>query len=305
MKYILALLILTISFSASAEILIPMDNSQSNHLKAYGIAFASLQQQISVKWLLNYRGGSFLISNSENVKSMCRVRGVIYEEISSSNVASILMEIESENMHAVVLEKEPKIAIYSPPNAQPWDDAVTLALTYAEIKYDTIWDEEVLAGNLNNYDWLHLHHEDFTGQYGKFYGSFRNVDWYKEEVQKNEELAKKLGFNKAWRLKHAVAEKIRIYVEQGGFLFAMCAATDTFDIALATRNIDICQSVFDGDELTSNYQNKLDFSRTFAFQDFKLYPNPYKYEFSEIDASDYAKLRGAEAVYFQLFVFSA
>ncbi len=305
MKYILALLILTISFSASAEILIPMDNSQSNHLKAYGIAFASLQQQISVKWLLNYRGGSFLISNSENVKSMCRVRGVIYEEISSSNVASILMEIESENMHAVVLEKEPKIAIYSPPNAQPWDDAVTLALTYAEIKYDTIWDEEVLAGNLNNYDWLHLHHEDFTGQYGKFYGSFRNVDWYKEEVQKNEELAKKLGFNKVWRLKHAVAEKIRIYVEQGGFLFAMCAATDTFDIALATRNIDICQSVFDGDELTSNYQNKLDFSRTFAFQDFKLYPNPYKYEFSEIDASDYAKLRGAEADYFQLFDFSA
>ena len=208
-------------------------------------------------------------------------------------------------MDIVVLEKEPKIAIYTPPNSQPWDDAVTLALTYAEIEYDKVWDEEVLAGRLDEYDWLHLHHEDFTGQYGKFYSGFRNALWYKEEVRINEEVSTKHGFKKVWKCKHAVAEKIREYVKNGGFLFAMCAATDTFDIAIAARNVDICDAVFDGDGIEPDCESKLDFSRTFAFENFTLITNPYVYEFSSIDASDYAKLRGPEADYFNLFDFSA
>jgi len=306
MKYIIIILvILIISFSASAEILIPMDLTQTNHLKAYGIAFTALQEQIVVKWLLNYRGGSYLIHDSYEIENLCNIRGVSFEQVSSANVASIFAEIDAANMDIVVLEKEPKIAIYTPPNKQPWDDAVTLALTYAEIDYETVWDEEVLAGLLDEYDWLHLHHEDFTGQYGKFYSSFRNTAWYQEDVRNNEELAAKLGFNKVWELKHAVAEKIREYVRNGGFLFAMCAATDTFDIALAAGSIDICDAVFDGDGFDSESESKLNFSRTFAFENFTLIFNPYQYEFSSIDASDYAQLRGAEADYFQLFDFSA
>ena len=305
MKNIIIVLILLITFSASAEILIPMDLTQRNHLKAYGIAFTALKQEITVKWLLNYRGGSYLLPDIQEMEGLCNIRGVDYEKITSVEYASILSEIEQNNMDVVVLEKEPEIAIYTPPNSQPWDDAVTLALTYAEIEYETIWDEEVLSGGLDKYDWLHLHHEDFTGQYGKFYSSYRNTNWYKEDVRLNEELASKLGFSKVWKLKHAVAEKIRNYVKNGGFLFAMCAATDTFDIALAAGNTDICAEVFDGDGIDAGYKNKLDFSRTFAFTDFDLLPNPYKYEFSTIDASDYAKLRGAEADFFQLFDFSA
>lgn len=305
MKKWLILLILIFSLAMQAEILIPMDESQSNHLKAYGVTFAALKKQITVKWLLNYRGGSFLLPMAHDIKMLCNIRGVSFEEVSPSGVATILTEIEQENMNAVILEKVPEIAIYTPPNSQPWDDAVTLALTYADVEYETIWDEEVLSGNLNKYDWVHLHHEDFTGQYGKFYGSFRNANWYKEDVISNETMAQKLGFEKVWMLKHAVAEKIRRYVKNGGFLFAMCAATDTFDIALAAGDTDICHSVFDEDGFTNDFQNKLNFERTFAFQDFQLYPNPYKYEFSTIDASDYAKLRGAEADFFQLFDFSA
>lgn len=205
MKIIFLILILTITLSASAEILIPMDQTQSNHLKAYGIAFTALQKQITVKWLLNYRGGSYLIPDIQEIEGLCNIRGVDYEKITSVEFASILAEIEQNNMDIVVLEKEPEIAIYTPPNSQPWDDAVTLALTYAEIEYKTVWDEEVLSGGLDKYDWLHLHHEDFTGQYGKFYSSFRNTNWYKEDVRLNEELAVKLGFNKVWKLKHAVA----------------------------------------------------------------------------------------------------
>ncbi|MCF7858860.1 MAG: asparagine synthetase B [Candidatus Cloacimonetes bacterium] len=305
MKKILFLLLLTIRISASAEVLIPMDFTQSNHLKAYGIAFRALKSQQTVKWLLNYRGGSYLLPNDQELEGLCNIKGVDYEKITAVEFAAIVAEIEQNNMDIVVLEKEPRIAIYTPPNSQPWDDAVTLALTYAEIDYETIWDKEVLSGELDQYDWLHLHHEDFTGQYGKFYSSYRNASWYKEDVMINEELAASIGFEKVWLMKHAVAEKIRDYVKNGGFLFAMCAATDTFDIALAAGNTDICNEVFDGDGLDSNYQEKLDFSRTFAFTDFELYPNPYKYEFSKIDASDYAKLRGAEADYFQLFDFSA
>ncbi|MCK4653798.1 MAG: asparagine synthetase B [Candidatus Cloacimonetes bacterium] len=305
MKYILIILLFLITISAFAEILIPMDLTQINHLKAYGIAFVGLKKQIVVKWLLNYRGGSYLFPDSQEIEGLCNIRGVSYENISVADVAAIVAEMDESNMDIVVLEKEPKIAIYTPPNSQPWDDAVTLALTYAEIEYDKVWDEEVLAGRLDEYDWLHLHHEDFTGQYGKFYSGFRNAPWYKEEVRINEEVTAKLGFKKVWKLKHVVAEKIREYVKNGGFLFAMCAATDTFDIAIAARNVDICDAVFDGDGIEPDCESKLDFSRTFAFENFTLITNPYVYEFSSIDASDYAKLRGPEADYFNLFDFSA
>jgi len=305
MKYFIIIFLLSSITISQAEILVPMDQTQSNHLKAYGIAFTALTKQITVKWLLNYRGGSYLIQEDQEIESLCNIRGVHFEQITSMEYAAILAEIEQNNMDVVVLEKEPEIAIYTPPNSQPWDDAVTLALTYAEIEYETVWDEEVLTGELDKYDWLHLHHEDFTGQYGKFYSSFRNANWYKEDVRSNEELASKLGFNKVWKLKHAVAEKIRNYVKNGGFLFAMCAATDTYDIALASGNTDICMEVFDGDGIDINYKNKLDFSRTFAYKNFELITNPYVYEFSSIDASDYARIRGAEADFFQLFDFSA
>jgi hypothetical protein len=302
------LLIIFLLLSAAllrAEILIPMDRTQTNHLKAYGVAFYALEQQMTVKWLLNYRGGSFLINDAASIVNACNIRGVRYENIGSDAVGAILMEIQSANMEALVLEKEPAIAVYIPPNALPWDDAVALALDYAEIKYDRVWDEEVLSGKLNDYDWLHLHHEDFTGQYGKFYGSYRNTTWYQNDVRTNEAMAAKLGFQKVWQLKHAVAEKIRDYVMNGGFLFAMCGAIDTIDIALAAKDVDICDAVFDGDGIDPNYQSKLDFSRTFAFENFTLKTNPYEYEFSDLDASDYIRLKGAEADYFQLFDFSA
>jgi len=288
-----------------ADILIPMDNTQTNHLKAYGIAFAGLKESLVGRWLLNYRGGSFLFPDSGNLTSLCNIRGVRYENVTSSDVAAILTEIQANNMESIALEKEPKIAVYIPPNALPWDDAVTLALEYAEIDYDRVWDDEVLAGKLTDYDWLHLHHEDFTGQYGKFYGSYRNTSWYQNDVSVNEAMAAKHGFQKVWQLKHAVAEKIRNYVINGGFMFAMCAATDTYDIALAAKDIDIVDATIDGDGIDPQYQSKLDFSRTFAFENFTLRPNPYEYEFSDIDASDYSRLRGAEADYLQLFDFSA
>lgn len=289
----------------SADILIPMDRSQTNHLKAYGIAFAGLQEQFVVKWLLNYRGGSFLFPDTPQIIAMCNIRGVRYESISSAQVAAIMTEIQEANMESVTLEKEPKIAVYIPPNTLPWDDAVSLALEYAEIEYERLWDDEVLEGKLRDYDWLHLHHEDFTGQFGKFYGSYRHTPWYQNDVKVSEAMAAKHGYSKVWQLKHAVAEKIREYVASGGFLFAMCAATDTYDIALAAHGIDIVDSAIDGDGIDPQYQSKLDFSRTFAFENFKLRTNPFEYEFSDIDASDYSRLRGAEADYFQLFDFSA
>ena len=301
----LILLGIVVSMPLSAELLIPMDNSQSNHLKAYGIAFEGLKQQLVGKWLLNYRGGSFLFPDSDALAALCNIRGVRFEVISSAQVGSILTEIQAANMESVTLEKEPKIAVYIPPNTLPWDDAVTMALEYAEIEYDRLWDDEVLEGKLNDYDWLHLHHEDFTGQYGKFYGSYRNTPWYQNDVKVNEAMAAKHGYSKVWQLKHAVAEKIRDYVMSGGFMFAMCAATDSFDIALAAKDVDIVDMAIDGDGIDPLYQKKLDFSRTFAFENFNLKTNPYEYEFSDIDASDYSMLRGAEADYFQLFDFSA
>lgn len=304
-KFIALFLLIAFSIMIYADILIPMDDTQTDHLKAYGVAYKTLKLGINVKWLLNYRGGSYLIQSNSEVENLCNVNGVRFETVTPSDIMEIMKVINTSNMDVVVLEKAPKIAVYVPPNKQPWDDAVTLALKYAGIEYTTLWDEEVLNGELEKYDWLHLHHEDFTGQFGKFYLSSRNKQWYREEVKVNTEMAKKLGFNKVWQLKHAVARQIKKFVVNGGFLFAMCAATDTIDIALAAGNTDIVPSVFDGDGIDPNYQKKLDFSKTFAFTDFTLVTNPMIYEFSSIDASDYAKLRGAEADYFQLFDFSA
>ncbi len=299
-RYMLLLMILLCAL-LGAEILVPMDLAQSNHLKAYGVAFEALKEQYVVKWLLNYRGGSFLMPDSEALAALCNIRGVRFELASSAQVAGILTEIQEANMEAVVLEKEPKIAIYIPPNALPWDDAVTLALDYAEVDYDRFWDDEVLEGKLVDYDWLHLHHEDFTGQYGKFYGSYRHMPWYQNDVKVNEAMAAKNGYAKVWQLKQAVAWKIREFVENGGFLFAMCAATDTYDIAMAAQGVDIVDALIDGDGIDPQYRSKLEFGSCLAFENFTLKTNPFEYEFSDVDASDYSRLRGAEADYFQLF----
>ncbi|RMF68393.1 MAG: asparagine synthetase B [Calditrichaeota bacterium] len=301
-------LALSVATTCSAQkILIPMDLKQSDHLKAYGVAYWALERSINVEWLLNYRGGSFMLDFYPAVERELRLRGVSFTTLSGSQAAQVYAEIEQGNMDVVLLEKAPRIAVYTPPNKQVWDDAVTLALTYAEIPYDTLWDEEVLRGDLEKYDWLHLHHEDFTGQYGKFYANFRNAPWYIEEVLKNESIAKKLGFAKVSEEKKAVARAIREYVLKGGFIFAMCSATDTIDIALAAGETDIVDAVFDGDPVDPNAQQKLDYSQTFAFENFVIEPNPLVYEHSDIDypPSNMPRVRSAEADYFTLFEFSA
>ena len=279
---------------------------QKNHLKAYGITYWVLNKQQNVKWLLNYRGGSFLIPFIDSVEKECLVRGVSYEVLSSEKAESILKEIQSpsKNMDAVTLEKAPKIAVYSPNGNQPWDDAVTMVLTYAEIPYETIYDTEVLNDALLLYDWLHLHHEDFTGQYGKFYRAYRNAAWYIEQQQAAEVLASSLGYIKVSDQKLAVAEKIREYVLGGGFMFAMCSATDSFDIALAAQEVDICEPMFDGDGTSPNYQSQLDYSKTFAFRDFIIERDPKVYEFSSIDMTQKRQI-SKELDYFTLMEYSA
>jgi len=266
-----------------------------------------LENGVNVEWLLNYRGGSFLLDSHPAIEKELRIRGVSFDLLSGSETTKIYALIDEENMEKVLLEKPPKIAIYAPPNKQAWDDAVLLALEYAEIPYEKLWDREVLQGELELYDWLHLHHEDFTGQYGKFYANYRNTDWYKDEVAKNEAMAKELGFAKVSQLKGAVAQVIKEYIRRGGFVFAMCSATDTFDLALAAQNVDIVDAVFDHDPPAANAQDALDFSQTLAFTNFKIEPNPLIYEYSNIDIPpSYAPvLRGAEADYFTLFDFSA
>ena len=295
------------SNSFAQYVLIPMDLTQKDHLKAYGVAYWTLQKGINIDWLLNYRGGSFLINGFTLLKQECQLRGVSYEEIGAVDVNQIYSTIEDNNMEKILLEKSPKIAVYTPSNSQPWDDAVTLALTYAEIEYDKIFDDEVLGGLLEKYDWLHLHHEDFTGQYGKFWMSFRNELWYIQQQIEYEKMAKKHGFAKVSQLKGAVSREIKKYVTSGGFLFAMCSATDALDIALSAEHIDICDTPFDYDPPQSDYQERLDFSKTLAFEDYKLYPNPNVYEFSTIDTppSHLPRLRDAETDYFTLFDFSA
>lgn len=306
-KLLLAILFIGSLQSYASYILIPMDaQSQQEHLKAYGITYWVLEKQQKVQWLLNYRGGSFLMPNSEEIKRECQIRGVSFEELSSARTEQILKEIESpsKNMNAVLLEKAPRIAVYSPKGNLPWDDAVTLVLTYAEIPYDIIYDEEVLEDQLLLYDWLHLHHEDFTGQYGKFYRAYRNAPWYIEEKRKAEELATRLGYNKVAEAKRAVALKIRDYVVGGGFMFAMCSATDSFDIALAAQNVDICETMFDGDPSEPNYQNKIDYNNSFAFTNFILERNPMVYEFSSIDMTTKRNIK-KEIDYFSLMDYSA
>ncbi len=306
--FFLVLFILGTDSELSAQkILISMDINQNDHLKSYGVAFWTLEHDINVEWLLNYKGGSFLIAYSPDIEKECRIRGVSFTIIDGTETAGIYGLIEENNMERMLLEKAPKIVIYTPPNSQPWDDAVMLALEYAEIPYDKVWDEDVLAGKLSEYDWLHLHHEDFTGQYGRFYASYGTFPWYIEQQMLFEKTAKKLGFSKVSEEKKAIARIIKQYVLKGGFLFAMCSATDTFDIALASEGVDIVDRMHDGDPPDANYQNKLKYSNTFAFTNFKLEKNPLIYEYSDIDipSSHRPSLHSAEADYFTLFEFSA
>lgn len=307
-KFFTVFVFLLFSMNALASyILIPMDaESQKEHLKAYGLTYWTLEKKVKVKWLLNYRGGSFLLPDSEEIKKECQIRGISFEVLSNEKTEQILSEISSpsKNMEAVVLEKAPRIAVYSPKGNLPWDDAVTMVLTYAEIPYTVIYDEEVLGDQLILYDWLHLHHEDFTGQYGKFYRAYRAAPWYIEEKKKAEALALNLGYSKVSEAKRDVALKIRDYVIGGGFMFAMCSATDSFDIALAAEGVDICESMFDGDPSEPGYQSKIDYSRTFAFKDFILERNPMVYEFSSIDMTTKRRI-SKERDYFSLMDYSA
>ena len=303
-----------VPFSYSAIILIPMDQEQRNHLKAYGITYWVLDNGVEAWWLLNYRGGSFAFRHNPIFEKECLTRGVTYDILPDALYNQIIEEIASPevNMDAIKLEVAPRIAVYSPNNTikgingreiQPWDDAVTLVLNYAEIPYDQIYDVEVMDDQLAKYDWLHLHHEDFTGQYGKFYRSYHAFSWYRENQQKMEKLAADLGFAKVSDLKSAVTEKIREYVIGGGFMFAMCSATDTYDIALAARGLDICAEIYDGDPMDPNAQEKLDFDRTFAFENFELIKNPLYYEHSTIDNRN--RKVTPQTDYFTLFDFSA
>ncbi len=306
-KLIVLLTAVLLNTAAAQYLLIPMDLAQTDHLKAYGAAYFVLKKEINVEWLLNFRGGSFLFTDSELYRNECRLRGVKYETIDAVKVNQIYAEIENNNMERVLLEKAPTIAVYSPSGFRPWDDAVTLALTYSEIEYDVIYDRKVLSGILDKYDWLHLHHEDFTGQYGKFWGAFRNETWYIKRQLESEKLAAELGFKKVSKEKGAVAREIKRYVESGGFLFAMCSATDALDIALAAEKTDICDVVFDGDPIDPGCESKLDFGKTLAFKNFNLITNPGVYEFSDIDVppSNMPRLRDPETDYFTLFEFSA
>ena len=307
-KKLFLLLLILFSFSMKANfILLPMDETtQQNHLKAYGITYWCLDKKFKASWLLNYRGGSFLLPDAPEIRKECQIRGVSFEVLSDSQANAILDEISSpsQNMETVVLEKAPKIAVYTPKGKQPWDDAVTLVLTYAEIPFTAIYDEEVLTDQLLLYDWLHLHHEDFTGQYGKFYGAYRTAPWYIEQKKDAEALAKKLGYNKVSEEKGAVAKKIRDFVIGGGFMFAMCSATDSFDIALAADGVDICEPMFDGDPSDPNYQSKIDYSKSFAFKNFVLERKPERYEFSDIDMTEKRKIP-MEKDYFTLMEYSA
>ncbi|MDH4223348.1 MAG: asparagine synthetase B [candidate division Zixibacteria bacterium] len=304
----LFLILLLFPFNSEAQkLLIPMDFSQKDHLKAYGVAYWCLRQGYTVEWLLNYRSGSFIADYREEIADRCRLQGVTFENINLASAGSIYQEIEENNMEVVLLEKAPAIAVYVPPTKEPWDDAVRLALAYAEIPYKTLWDVEVLKGELEKYDWLHLHHEDFTGQYGKFYANFRNELWYREEQRICKETARSLGFDKVSEEKKTVARVIKDYVARGGFLFAVCSAPETIDIALSAEKVDIVPREFDGDPPDVDCQNKLDYSRTFAFTDFTLSLNPMEYRHSDIDTQPDRLFWGIDARndYFTLFDFSA
>ncbi|MFY0627274.1 MAG: asparagine synthetase B [Reichenbachiella sp.] len=308
MKKLLLVLFFVVPFCSNASrIFLPMDQTQANHLKAYGIAYWVLQHEVEVDWLLNYKGGSFMFKYYQDFENELVIRGVSYQVISDAQANNILNEISSpaSNMDAMKLEKFPKIAVYSPKSKQPWDDAVTLVLSYAEIPYEVVFDDELMYDELPKYDWLHLHHEDFTGQYGKFYRAYKDQPWYQRQQQDYEMSARKHGYSKVSHLKLGIVKKIQAYVASGGFLFAMCSATDTYDIALAAEGIDICENMFDGDPMDPTAQSKLDFSKTFAFENFILERNPYVYEFSSIDTQPNQRGITEENDYFTLFEFSA
>ncbi len=305
-KLLFILLILTSTLAQASYLLIPMDETQKNHLKAYGIAYWTLKNEVEVTWLLNYRGGSFMIRHMKQIQDECSIRGVSFEMIADAQASGILNEIANPevNMDAVKLEKAPRVAVYSPKSKLPWDDAVTLVLTYAEVPYDVIYDEEIMTGKLHLYDWLHLHHEDFTGQYGKFYAAYRNTAWYQQDVKNTEAMASKLGFQKVSELKLAVAQRIRDFTSGGGFLFAMCSATDSYDIALAAEGHDICESMFDGDPAEANFNSKLDYSKSFAFRNYHVSTDPMEYEFSNIDMTNQRRIPEPQD-FFTVFEFSA
>ncbi|MCB0698076.1 MAG: hypothetical protein KDC07_11970 [Chitinophagaceae bacterium] len=308
--YTIAILLMAGAGTArAAKIFIPMNaEEQTNHLKAYGVTYAALQKEIEVDWLLNYEGGSFAMTQTEYIEKLCKLRGVSYKVMSDAQYSGIINTIADPDYNGdiIKLEKAPKIAVYTPEGKQPWDDAVTLVLTYAEIPFDKIYDDAVLQDKLPEYDWLHLHHEDFTGQYGKFWAAYRNATWFQEDVKMNEAIAARNGFKKVSKLKLAVAKKIQGFVAGGGYLFAMCSATDSYDISVAAENTDICEIPFDGDPSSPNAQNELDFSQCFAFKDFVLSRNPYEYEFSTIDATQTRNSYiNMETDYFTLFTFSA
>jgi hypothetical protein len=307
--FIIGLFILQSVVGFSSYILIPMDETQKNHLKAYGIAYWSIKGELQIQWLVNYRGGSFLIPNAKPVSTECTIRGVSFEVISDAQGNGILADISNPevNQDAVKLEKAPRVAVYSPKTKQPWDDAVTLVLKYAEIPYEVVYDEEIIGDKLKDYDWLHLHHEDFTGQYGRFYGAFNQAAWYQLQVKDDEAMAKKLGFTKVSQLKLAVAKKINDFVFVGGFMFAMCSATDSYDIALAAEGIDICETMFDHDPADPTMNKKINYDKGYAFEKYQLSTNPYEYEFSTIDATNTRNQYGVtkENDVFTLFEFSA
>ncbi len=307
--FLIALLFLCMAGSVrGAYLLIPMDETQKNHLKAYGIAYWVLKKDVEVSWLLNYRGGSFMFRYVKSLEEECTIRGVTCQVLADAQEAAILQDIADPqvNMENIKLHKAPRIAVYSPKNKRPWDDAVTLVLSYAEIPYDIIYDDEIMTGVLPLYDWLHLHHEDFTGQYGKFWAAYKNFPWYQEDVNYQEESAKKLGFSKVSQMKLAVTKKIRDFVAGGGYLFAMCSAPDSYDVALAADGVDICDVMFDGDPPDPNAQSKLNFGNCFAFENFQLVTNPYQYEISSIDATETRpRTITKESDFFSLFEFSA
>jgi len=309
-KIFTLVLLTTISLSGYANrLLVPMDETQTNHLKAYGIAYWVLEKDEAIDWMLNYRGGSFLLPARTSYQNELIIRGVSFEVISDAEVNQLESQIVSpaSNMDMMKLEKPPKIAVYSPKSKMPWDDAVTLALTYSEIPYEVIYDDEIMADQLPEYDWLHLHHEDFTGQYGKFYASFKNFSWYIQQQKDYEASARKHGFAKVSELKLAISQKIQAFVAGGGFLFAMCSATDSFDIALAGAGQDYIESMYDGDPANPNAESQFDFTQTLAFEQFKLRNDPLEYEFSDIDNTEARRYRGLreENDYFKLFQFSA
>ncbi|MEX2484948.1 MAG: asparagine synthetase B [Brumimicrobium sp.] len=308
-KYVITILItLNLSFTAmSSQILVPMDETQKNHLKAYGISYFVLENGVTMEWLLNYRGGSFLLPHLSSIEDELVTRGVSYEVLADGQVNTIKQKISSPevNQEVVQLEVAPKIAVYTPSGKQPWDDAVTLVMEYAEIPYDKVYDSLVIAGGLAEYDWLHLHHEDFTGQYGKFYAAYRNAPWYRNEVARLEASAERLGFGKVSEMKLAVAQAIKNYVVGGGFLFTMCSGTDSFDIALAAHETDICEYMFDGDGMDPNYQSKMDYGNSFAFEDYSITENPMEYEYSSIDGTNRHRKVSEKEDIFTLFEFSA